>query len=167
MRIYYDTEFTSLTKAAELISAGFVTELGAEFYIEFEGVSRPDCSDFVLDVVYPLLRAPGVLVKPPMLAVQYIADWLAAQSDEVVLISDSNYDSDLLSRLFRDAGGLADLVPGMKLKYEQLWFRDGYAAQAFKEADLEYFLRNPGMRHHALHDARALKIGALRGEGFY
>ncbi|GBG14310.1 Fis family transcriptional regulator [Novimethylophilus kurashikiensis] len=175
MRIFYDTEFTSLSAAAELISAGFVTEHGQEFYIEFDGIAKSECSDFVLEIVYPMLRAPGVIVSSPLMAAQHIIDWLAAQAAYVRLVSDNNYDSYLMSKLFHKLldykskieGYRQEVSPNLNIKYEHLGFPDYVAAKEFKRACEDYFLDHPDCQHHALHDARSLKHGVMRSEGYY
>ena len=57
MRIYYDTEFTSLDANAawDMISAGFVAETGLEWYVEITDYLQEDCSPFVVEMVLPLL----------------------------------------------------------------------------------------------------------------
>lgn len=167
MRIFYDTEFTSLTAQAQLLSAGFVSELGQEFYIEFDGVPKHACSPFVHQVVLPLLRAPGVPVMTPIMGLMRILEWLQAQSREVMLISDSNYDSALMGQLVRDAGGLAELAPALSLRFDVLYFNDSQAVRTYQTSAANYFQRHPGMQHHALHDARALKLATMQAEGFY
>lgn len=167
MRIYYDTEFTEISSDAQLISAGFVSEKGAEFYVEFDNVPRHACSDFVRETVLPMLRAPGVLVVSPVMGLSHLLEWLQAQGPAVTLVSDSHYDSKLLGQLIREAGGLAELAPGLEIRYELLYHRDSLAERAYKQAEADYFLRNPHMRHHALHDARAIRLGAMRADGFY
>lgn len=170
MRIFYDTEFTDLSAEAQLLSAGFVTELGQEFYIEFDGVGKHECSDFVLDVVYPMLRAPGVLVATPLMAAQRIVDWLAEQSGEVVLVSDSSWDSALLGELFHRlrSSSLAPANPRpLTIRFQYVSHRDSIAEKTYLTEQERYFLDHPGVRHHALHDARAIARAALRSEGFY
>lgn len=171
MRIFYDTEFTDLSAWAELLSAGFVTEAGQEFYIEFDGVGRHECSDFVLDVVYPMLRAPGVQVATPLMAAQRILEWLSAQSNDVELISDSNWDSFLLGALFHQLQKSKDYSAAascdLALHYRYISHRDSVTEKVYLKEHAEYFDEHPGMLHHALHDARAIARGVLRSEGFY
>lgn len=159
MRIFFDLEFSGLVKDAKILSAGFASESGQEFYLEISDVPSHVLSPFVQAEVVPLLRAPGVLLLPEEKAVDAIMHWLSGFSDPV-LISDSEWDSSLLGALLRQYGK-------EELSYRRLVLESGYAAKQYQESDLEYFLRNKGMRHHALHDARALRQGVLRGEGFY
>ena len=57
MKIYYDTEFTNLDSNIDwdLISAGFVTETGDEWYVEIKDFNHEECSNFVINTVLPLL----------------------------------------------------------------------------------------------------------------
>lgn len=162
MRVFFDLEFSALSKDAQILSAGFAAENGPEFYVEMEDVSPSQFSPFVQDVVVPLLRGPSALVLPEEQALAAILDWLSA-FDSPVLVSDSEWDSSLLGSLIRKYAK-EDSVP---LSYDLLAFSSGYAARQYQESDLEYFLRNKGMRHHALHDAKALRQGVLRAEGYY
>lgn len=53
---FLDTEFTSLTRDAKLISLALVAPQGKEFYVELnEGWSLTDCSPFVHQIVLPQL----------------------------------------------------------------------------------------------------------------
>lgn len=166
MRVFFDLEFTNLNPDADLISAGFITEYGKSFYIEFDGISKHDCSPFVQEIVWPLLRAPGVTVATPAIALQHILAWLLAQDTSIRLISDSHWDSSLMGKLIKRCGGMEALMPNLDLNFELLSFRDAVAQEEYKTAWLEYFLLNPEMRHHALHDATAMRLGAMRAEGF-
>lgn len=171
MRIFYDTEFTKLNAWAQLLSAGFVTETGQEFYIEFDGVGRHECSEFVLDVVYPMLRAPGVHVATPLMAAQRILEWLSAQSSDVDLVSDSNWDSFLMGALFHQLRKSKDISAtagsDLTIHYRYVSHRDNVAEKVYLKEHVGYFNEHPGMLHHALHDARAIARGVLRSEGFY
>lgn len=63
MKIFFDTEFTDFQNG-KLISAGFVTEAGREFYVELTDTLRErDCTTFVLDTVLPLLVGGNVAMR--------------------------------------------------------------------------------------------------------
>lgn len=58
-RYFIDTEFTDFNDS-QLISVAIVGEDGCEFYGERSDFERPQCSDFVRDVVLPQLgQFPG------------------------------------------------------------------------------------------------------------
>lgn len=55
MDIYFDTEFTDFVVDPALISIGFVSVNGKEFYAELNDTYREDeCSDFVIENVLPV-----------------------------------------------------------------------------------------------------------------
>lgn len=54
MKIFLDTEFTDFSNS-QLISLGLVDENGREFYAESTSFNREDCSQFVIEIVLPLL----------------------------------------------------------------------------------------------------------------
>lgn len=65
IRVFLDTEFTSLDQSASLISIGLITEdASRSFYAELLNTYLQEkCSAFVLQEVLPLLDAP-LLVEP-------------------------------------------------------------------------------------------------------
>jgi hypothetical protein len=68
MHVFFDTEFTELSLAdSKLISIGFVSQLGLEFYAELaDGWSTEDCSKFVMAEVLPHLDgAASTWMAPP------------------------------------------------------------------------------------------------------
>lgn len=96
MKIYFDTEFTSLDGNVgwDMISAGFVAEDGREFYVEITDFLREDCSQFVLATVLPLLGKGDVL--PECIAstgfASHFCAWLAQFNEEIELVSDCPVD---------------------------------------------------------------------------
>jgi len=165
MRIYFDTEFTSLDGNVDwdMISAGFVTETGEEWYVEITDFLHEECSEFVLKVVLPLL-GKGDKIPERMAGVHFgwrLCNWLTQFGDDIELVSDAVCD---------------------------WWVVLGYAYQEFKQQPfkvsstvwrrsehepvqidlLESELRfwhaqaNKGMQHHALFDTRRLKLIAER-----
>ena len=56
MHICFDTEFTGLTKDADIISIGLVAENGNTFYAEFTDFDIAKCSGWVLDNVVAKLK---------------------------------------------------------------------------------------------------------------
>jgi hypothetical protein len=165
MRVFYDTEFTTLMTKAELISVGLVTEDGQEFYAEV-CFDKSQCSDFVKEVVIPLLDGNiEQRMKPTELATK-LSDWLNELGEDIVLVSDSTWDYYVLNPVFAPHGGLQALSPSTKLQIAP-FIEDTHARIRFGEAYSEYFLRNPGKQHHALHDAKALRSAVLASEGHY
>ena len=123
MRIYFDTEFLDL-KNPVLLSAGFVTEFGDEFYAELSDADITTASPFVQAAVLPLLgKPPARQLSAEALAEQLLA-WLGSLDDELLLISDSYWDATLISELYSDHGGLSAVLPGLRfLVHQDLGFR--------------------------------------------
>ena len=156
MRIYYDTEFTSLEPNTDwdMISAGFVAEDGQEWYAEITDFPRHECSPFVVEVVLPLLggrldqRMPGAWFAPKF------CEWLSSFKEDIELVSDHSCDWFLVNGYcHRDFAALPFKVQS------RIWQRSDQEPIQVEllEAELRYWHRNPGKRHHALYDARRLK----------
>lgn len=164
MRIFYDTEFTDLSSSAELISAGFVSEIGETFYGELIDWNRERASDFVREIVMPRLEGrPEYLMKKSDFVTNLIS-WLQSLGSDLVLVSDSTWDIRVLQGAFESFGNIQSLVPNLLLEV-LVMNSDGIRRREFAEVQLEYFLRHPMTEHHALHDAQALRLATLRMEG--
>lgn len=164
MRIYYDTEFTTLDPNidADMISVGFVAENGAELYIEITDFCGEDCSDFVKETVLPLLGKGDTLPKRMAGGALGLAlcEWLAQfGSEPIEFVSDSSCDWWLLL-----AYAKADLNKHSAAFSDYIWLPSDsvLAAVPVLETELRYWHAHPGMRHHALYDARCLKLKAER-----
>lgn len=155
--IFFDTEFTSLAPEPFLISAGFASEDGREFYGELEPrFWAPWASPFVQANVAPLLdqvthRTGGL---PPFSLsglAEAIRVWLEQHSDEVVLVSDSpSYDLSVLLSLFNEAN---EPWPRNTEKRARCYSMDEATALSYQCA----FKRIRLPQHHALADAKALR----------
>ena len=164
MRIYYDTEFTNLDGINDwdLISAGFITEHGHEWYVEITDFNEETCSDFVRETVLPLLKKGNKL--PERMLSTHIAwrlcQWLEAFNEPLIeLVSDAACDWSIVNAYcYTEFSSLPVKVRG------QLW--RGHPSKEIREAlvhaESEFWQANPGMQHHALYDARRLKLIADR-----
>lgn len=146
MRVFLDTEFTDLADPeAELISIALVAEDGREFYAERRDFDRDACTNFVQEEVLPLLGAPGVAEFDRAGLKAAVLNWLAGIPDPEIAV---DYDGDwhLLRRLL-GKDGLGNLA----------------AANVYGSLDAQavedYYILNAVPRHHALHDARAMRYG--------
>lgn len=151
MKVFVDTEFTSLdNRFMELISVGMIDETGREFYLEVNDFNWSYMSRFVRYVVLPLLGRPGALVVPEEEVQQRVRDWLRSLGEPVTLVVDSPIDIRIVPGLRRapEVEG-AVLLDGAKGALCGLWI-DGYFAS---HRDVR--------RHHALEDARALRMAYL------
>ena len=164
--IMYDTEFTSLTSDADLLSIGFAAlDSEDELYIEIEDAEVQLASFFVKNEVLPLFgqHNPEVLTRDQ--AAVRIAEWLDGLRENdrqrpIVMVSDSPLDWQFVLELF---------IP---LPSEEPWARTfnvvgrlvstlldtGRQHHEYTSAVEAYFRSHPG-RHHALVDARSMREG--------
>jgi hypothetical protein len=146
--IFLDTEFTEFDNP-ELISLGLASLNGKEFYAEVP-FTYPSCSQFVLDVVLPLLS--GTSQVPIDDLNKNILKWLNSirEDNPVVVCFDSIYDKNLFLTLFRN--NLPSFIILREIGYRQI---NGLMRCDFYE-------KNNLSEHHALNDAMALRY-AFRG----
>ena len=171
MRIYYDTEFTNLDGNVDwdMISAGFVAEDGREFYAEITDFLREDCSQFVLDVVLPLLGKGDKLPErmPGSHFGWRFCNWLdSLEASEFSLIADATCDWWLVHEYAQ-----AELSTYPRKVRGQVWQRSDAPVTGLRLAavESEFWSQpgNAGMIHHALYDARRLKLLAETQRKFY
>jgi hypothetical protein len=157
MRIYYDTEFTNIDGNIDwdMISAGFVAADGREWYAEIEDFNRKECSLFVVETVLPLLgRTPAERLLSREFG-NHLAQWLATFDEDIELISDARCDWWLVNSMAEHA---FDRLP-RKVR-GRVWSpaENTLIHTALQEAELLFWQDNPGLEHHALYDARRLKL---------
>ena len=61
--VYFDTEFTTLSKNSELISIGLVDSDGRTFYAEFNDYNEKKVNDWVFENVYKNLDYPDTILE--------------------------------------------------------------------------------------------------------
>jgi RimJ/RimL family protein N-acetyltransferase len=139
--VFLDSEFTSLSRP-ELISIGAVSTDATAFYAEVRGWSPERSTDFVRQVVVPLLDGDAVTHE---VAAEAFAAWLDERTGRAptTIVSDSGFDRWALAELL----GREDLPVGVE------WKRVSVAYEEMDRATRQLNLR----RHHALDDARALR----------
>ena len=104
MLIFLDTEFTDFPESeCDLISIGLVDENGREFYAESTQYRREACSDFVVDVVLPLLGKHHNRVVDNYFGIaKKLNEWLKFYDnpqDVVTICFDYNTDWALMARM--------------------------------------------------------------------
>lgn len=157
MRIFFDTEFTDFS-APRLISVGLVSEDGREFYVELTDGWLPEhCTEFVVDVVLPLLGDKSAPRMTRDVAGERLAQWLAGFDGPVTVIYDTETDWRLLSQILWPWQDVV-AVEGVPLGWP------GFAMARHHEDLLEALLQGDPRRHHALVDARALRESVLQTE---
>ena len=152
LRVYFDTEFTNFPRP-ELISIGLVSDDGAhEFYAERTDFTLSHCSDFVRWEVLPLLgRHSSRVVGSGKHISKALYAWLdSLPCREVELAADYKTDFELLDEMLFERRQPQCAVRHLdcSLLSESPEFTDAY---------VRYFLDPVRLRHHALHDAHALR----------
>ncbi|MDP1734434.1 MAG: 3'-5' exoribonuclease [Sulfuritalea sp.] len=165
--VFYDCEFTDLSPDSALLSIGLVAaDSDAELYIEIADADLRGSSDFVKEIVLPLFgrHAPEVLTRTASAA--RIETWLdimrgGDRQRQIQMIADSSWDWDHFLSLFptRSPGEQAwtvefNLVDRMVQHILDL----GRPGRTLESAMATYHQQH-GEQHHALVDARALKLG--------
>ena len=146
MNVFLDTEFTDLLEP-QLISLGLVADSGLSCYVELLGWQRGQCSDFVREVVIPLLDAPRrVSVHGASAEILRFFKDLGPFD----LMCDSATDLQLLGELLYD--GAHPTPPNLNGCFVVTL---PVQAEMMRERAYEQGLR----RHHALDDALALREG--------
>lgn len=152
IKIFFDTEFSSLVASdVYLISAGFISEDGKhEFYEEINSIPLHECSQFVKDVVIPLLDAPESKRVSLALFGAHLVEWLNSFDEPVTLVTD--YAGDWL--LVREAIG--DLYSELKHSVKGMAV---YCGANTVDVEEHFWSRyeNQGKQHHAMYDARCLR----------
>jgi hypothetical protein len=141
--LFLDTEFTSLAHP-ELISLGIAGQC-AEFYVERTDFPKDKCSPFVHAQVLPKLgytwEAQATAAELPA----RLADWLADLSGTVLVVAyDYADDWKLLERY-------------LPVNWHEALLPIDVRTNMSEEMLAQYFDRPGALRHHALHDARALR----------
>jgi hypothetical protein len=146
MHVYVDTEFTDFLDC-DVISIAAVAADGREFYGERDDYDDMNCSVFVREAVLPQLgEFPDRVFTRDALRLELLA-WLG-QFPAGVLCFDDARDWDLLRDL------LCGLPPGWSAQL---------VSALLESARAEEYYRKHGGRHHALHDARAIRYAANSG----
>lgn len=155
MRIFFDTEFTGLgQRDPDLISAGFITEDGLhEIYLEIADFEPLKCQQFVRDTVLPLLGEPSQRVPLAEFGPRLSA-WLAGFGETIHLVSDSEIDGLFMRTALSDRSNLPNSVFTIVTRVES-----GDAL----ETEYRFWQQpqNKGRQHHAMFDARCLRLMRL------
>ena len=160
--IFLDTEFSALPNndpltgylpKPSLISIGLVTEAGDSFYAESTDFKVRFCSDFVKQTVLPLLTGPRLTPDDLRIALN---NFLSAQPDGSQIACDYYFDFELLVRA---VGALPPNIQKDYLDMAKIGDRETAVAA------MEVYFASGKVRHHALHDAEALRMGWLATQG--
>lgn len=161
--IFFDCEFTDLSDSASLISAGFVSQSGDQFYVELSDYDQESCSDFVKTTVLPLISNPSTCTTD---FISSLMEWVSNAGDEILFIADSDWDQKILTKAF----ALSDKALPENWRFQRAPdnFINGMQRSLFYEEIGAYFLRHPDQKpHHALADASAIRGAYLRSASEY
>lgn len=152
MLIFLDTEFTDFVDS-DLISIGLVDELGREFYAELTDYRQEACSDFVHEVVRPLLKQHKDRVEGTQWEVaRALGKWLKPyEQDTATVCYDYNLDWYLMADLLRM---LPEEDQPNFLRTRMIWGDLDQQAIEYYWAEADAFGHQ---QHHALYDARGNK----------
>ncbi len=170
MLAFLDTEFTDLVIRPRLLSVGLVTELGSgpEFYAE---VTDPDriraTSWYGLDAVLPqfgeIAHAACTYAELGTRLSAFLGDLVAGlQTDEYVELAHGYHlDWELVDLAIRDAGATSWKSTRRRIRPVNVYPSTGFgpgklAAEAYFTAQTQALA--PLSRHHALCDARAMRL---------
>jgi len=165
-RLFIDTEFTSLSDDAKLISIGLVDESGKhKFYAELADTWQPsDAGGFAQREIMPHLEG-GASRIPLVTLKQYLAAWIKGLRMPVMLAMDASLDWSWIETLLKQRWPRNLARDPLLLTIDYLRKIDAF--EVAREAAFAAGLR----RHHALDDALANRQawyssgGDIRGEG--
>lgn len=151
MLVFLDTEFTDFLNC-ELISIGMVSEDGQyELYLERVDYPLEWCNQFVRAAVLPQLgQAEPALNRAELM--KHLAAWFAGLAQNVTIACDSSTDWELL------LDALGEMRPtNLRDRFD---IRTLVDSTEFHRGVVRYHEQH-GPWHHALHDARAHRMGWL------
>lgn len=174
INLFLDTEFTALSKPGSLISIGLINELGDRtFYAELTNTySRPACSEFVLNNVLPLLDARPLAALPDHQNIyakmslaetkQHLLQWFVDQIEPIQIWCDSpHYDWFYLQEIFP-----SDFPSSLMPTPKSVFVGDDLLKKLFEARVVQEYLARRLIRHHALQDAMAVRLGWLEIKSF-
>jgi hypothetical protein len=159
MKVFFDTEFTSLLEKPKLISIGLISEDGSkQFYAELSDTYNfSDVSDFAKEKVIPLLDGSNLQSIDQLKA--NLLRWIEEFETEIVLATDSfNWDWPIIIEIFGEAWpkNLSSECYLLNMNYMK-------NADAFYDA-VKLAYENGLKKHHAMHDAIANRLGWIASE---
>jgi hypothetical protein len=163
IRIFFDSEFTTLTRDAKLISIGLVDQAGDRtFYAELSDTWRlSDAGDFAQVEVLPILQGGDYLMTMRDLS-ERLSTWIASFEIPVVLATDSlAWDWPWILLMLEERGWWPE-----NLAKEPLLLNMNYLVEFdwFEEA-IEKGFSAGFRRRHALDDARANRLSWFASGG--
>lgn len=176
MKIYFDTEFTKLSKDAQLISIGLISDDNKEFYAEFTDFDRYDCNEWIEENVlintshYGNTSITDILLNEEDYHLgtkedikKALLEWFD-QYESIELISDvSHYDMVLFIDLFGTALDLPEKIFPVchDINQDIALYHHITTYDAFDIGREEMLSNNniiiKGAKHNSLYDAKVIK----------
>ena len=155
IKLFIDTEFTTLDPGNKLISIALVSENSDHFYAELtDTYKRKDCSDFVLNFVLPFLKGNKEYQMTEAECALKMTNWIENHDCEFILACDNiSWDLPHLKKLI----DLTTVWPDNLSKDE--YFKFG----VIKDAAERIVLENNFDIHNALDDANAMMLAYKEG----
>ena len=173
MYLFFDTEFTDF-EHMELISIGIISEDKKHvFYKEVYDYPKNRCSEFVKDIVIPLLSGCDYAASYTQLA-NLLASWIEElPSENIIFVADYDGDREILSKLL-------NLIPDLNKKVNIQMIQQSFVLTAVErgtyntnninlafshcQISIEDELSSiPELQHHALYDALCNLNGWISG----
>lgn len=159
IRVFFDAEFTQLVDSPKLISIAFIDETGTrEFYAELSDTWRLDeAGDFARAVVLPLLEGNAAHMTMSTLRIS-LGDWLKAFNEPVKLATDNiRWDWPWINTIFSESDEWPETLERLPLPLTINYLNQFDEFEPAVERAYASGLR----RHHALDDAKAIRLGWL------
>lgn len=176
-RIFFDTKFTGLQKNTTLISIGFISECGKQFYAEFADYNKSQLNDWLIENVMSGLSLDKVGVSKLTdneacvkgdrdFIKDKLEDWLV-QFDEIEMWSDClGYNWVLFCDIFGGAQSIPENVYDIPFDLCTLMLIKGEDPDATRVLFAYDELRNTKInQHNALFDAQLIKLCYDKIEG--
>ena len=165
MKIFFDTEFTGLHKDTTLISIGFISEDGKQFYAEFDDYDKSQIDEWLQHNVIDNLMYDG---RPDWSCPTWyhrgdtsfirekLSNWLS-QFESVEMWSDClAYDWVLFNQIYGHAFNIPKNVYYIPFDICTIMKLNGVDPDISREDYINYSIR--GLKHNALYDARVIKV---------
>lgn len=167
MIIYFDSEFTGLHQNTTLVSIGFVTEYGDEFYAEFNDFDKKQVDEWLEENVISNLQFNNVktafketkkridIKDSTMNVVKELTKWLK-QFDDIEIWSDClSYDWVLFNQLFGHAFNIPKNIYYIPFDLSTAFKCNGIDPDISREEYAE--IKSSDKKHNALWDAQIIK----------
>lgn len=156
MLLFLDTEFTGLDQSKpDLISIALVDETGRQFYAELPEFNwTVQCNEWVHFHVVPHLWR-GDWVQSTSVVSDRITSWIEDIEEEAVIVTDCP-DVDFFAQLKPLLSRWPKNLHPWPMQFSTWSVGDALQPVLQKQLDDYYSTERPA--HHALHDARALRL---------